>query len=127
MEFPQLTALVPSGEHHDFTALNEGIWLSAGHIANIENALATAATNATTATTATVDLQQQLQTANDSLTAANTRISELEGEVSGLKKQPHGSFQATTSTQDKPPVASVKEETFMTSFDKELAAMRGVK
>jgi chromosome segregation ATPase len=39
MEYTQIKALVPEGEHFDTTAINEGVWLSEGHLNKLEESL----------------------------------------------------------------------------------------
>jgi uncharacterized protein YkwD len=95
MSFPTITTLVPKDEHFDATALNEGIWLSEGHLVNVESALVDAAANNTQQTTRINELSGQLTAAQASLTeaqnnlaTANTTVSTLQGEIAELKKQP---------------------------------------
>jgi hypothetical protein len=114
MEYPRITALVPQGEHFDSSALNEGIWLTVGHVNSIETSL-DAVNGSVGALTAERDtLQQQLtlsqqdaqtaatQAQND-LQARDQKITSLETEIANLKKGPAGDFQTTTREQDNQP------------------------
>lgn len=93
MEYPQIISLVPQGEDFDATAVNEGVWVSAQHIAALEAALATnvsdlatAATNVTTAQGATAAVQTLLDAANVTITERDATIVELNNQIATLKK-----------------------------------------
>lgn len=99
MKYPQLHSLVPEGEFFDESAINEGVFLSVGHVNSIEQTLLNAGT-------AVESVQNKLETANATISTleesaienANTistqaqRITELESEVATLNagKQPSG-------------------------------------
>jgi len=99
MKYPKVSALVPEAEHFDESAVNEGVWLTAAHLNNIEQALTAPAQEV-------ADLQQQLQAANDanaqlqeqmnarptqeSLDAANATIATLQEQVKTLGGQSSG-------------------------------------
>lgn len=114
----RISALVPDGEHFDATALNEGIWLTVGHVNNIENALETHEASAIQLTTERDTLQQQLTEAQTAAQASATqhqqeiaqrdeRIATLQSENEKLKKTPAAEFQATSRPEDNFNPASV--------------------
>jgi len=99
MKYPNVSALVPEGEHFDESAVNEGVWLTAAHLNHIEQSLG--ANNS-----AVAQLETQLQAANntaaqlheqlnarptqESLDAANATIATLQEQVKTLGKQSSG-------------------------------------
>lgn len=114
--YEKITALVPDGEHFDSSAINEGVYLTEGHVANIEvelknNAAAIAQHDATV-----TDLNgklntanQQLETSNQQLTAKDTEITALKNEVAELKKKPAADFTQTSKEKDDHGGGEVKE------------------
>lgn len=129
MEYSQLSALVPQGEHFDASAVNEGVWLSQGHLQNVENVLSanasalqaakdegaqqlaaavqqneTAVNDAnakvTAAETAQAAAEASLATANDTIAARDTRITQLETELAEARKGPATEFETTTREKD---------------------------
>ncbi len=80
MKYPKLNSVVPAGEHFDESAINEGVYLTTGHVNNIESALVAGAQ-------ASADLQ-----------TANTTIDGLNTTVSGLQKT-DGEKDTTINTQ----------------------------
>lgn len=117
MEYPRITALVPQGEHFDSSAMNEGIWLTVGHVNSIENSLETVNGSVATLTAARDNLQQELnQARQDAQTAAtqaqndlqtrDQQISNLQTEIATLKKGPASEFKTTTRDEDPPPQGS---------------------
>src|SRR5688500_1860631 len=111
MELTRIIALVPENEHFDATALNEGIWLTVGHVSNIENALSTQAASQAEVTSQRDNIQQQLtdaQAASQTATVTHQQeiaqrdqqIATLNAEIANLKKSPAGEFQNTNRGQD---------------------------
>lgn len=88
MEFNNLVALVPQGEHFDQSAIiNEGVFLSLGHVNNIEAALGASA-EAIAAAQANVDASQLLVSeANEALNNANVTIGERDATIAELNQQ----------------------------------------
>lgn len=132
MSFPKVTALVPKDEHFDSTALNEGIWLSAGHLNAIENALAAAAANDTTQASRITELTSQLATKQNDLTAAqsslataNTTISGLQGEIVTLKGTPAGPIVQTSKNGGDELPNTGKQLSAVTKEANELRALSG--
>lgn len=130
MEYPRITALVPNGEHFDSSALNEGIWLTSGHVNAIENALEANNGGLTALTTERDNLQQQLtQAQQDAQTAAtqaqnnlqarDQQIAGLQTEIANMKKSPAGEFTQTTTTQDLVPgnTGASGKAKYRTSYD----------
>ena len=121
MKYPQIQALVPKGEHFDESAsLNEGGYLSTGHLSAIENDLATntqaleqanamiethansiADLNATIAT-----MQTAADTAIANAATQTARIANLEAEVKELGSKPSGTGTTVTTAADAPPPAA---------------------
>ena len=107
MEYNNIIALVPQGEDFDITAVNEGIWLSQGHMDNIEKALsddtaakADHALQIQQSVNEKQTLEASLEVANQSIASNNIRIGELEAEVATLKKGAAGSMQSTAKEVD---------------------------
>lgn len=104
--FVNITALVPTGEHFDATAINEGVYFTEAHCVAIEAALQTAATNATAtqqllqdATAALTAAKEQhvaelatLQAVADGVAEKDTTIATLQAEIATLKQKPAGAF-----------------------------------
>ncbi len=63
MKYPQLNSLVPAGEHFDESAINEGVYLTSGHLNSIETQLA--------------DHAGALEAVNVQLTEANASVTTL--------------------------------------------------
>lgn len=103
-QFSKIIALVPAGEHFNAEAIvNEGIYLTAGHLAAVEAALNRSVKQEQDLLTLTGTLQDQLTTATTALTAtqsqlteANTKVTGLETQVEALKKAPAADFGNTT-------------------------------
>lgn len=70
MKYPQIQSLVPEKEHFDLSAINEGVYLTVGHITNIEESLQESST-------AVEAVQNNLDAANVAVTELNEIISEL--------------------------------------------------
>lgn len=140
MSLPKITALVPKGEAFDATALNgEGIWLTVAHVNSIESALAGAETAGAAAVSKEKDLNSQLstlqsekenlttanKTANDSLTAANIKVSDLEKKITALEKLPAAEIVNTVKDgSDVIPGQDNSKKAYLTSVDAELAIAR---
>jgi uncharacterized small protein (DUF1192 family) len=99
MKYPKITSLVPVGEFFDESAVGEGVYLTATHLQSIEDKLAAPVE-------ADPVLQEQLNTANASVTSLqaqvatmhtaesvaelNARITALEAENKELGKRSSG-------------------------------------
>lgn len=129
MKYPKILALVPAGESFAPEALNEGIWLTEAHMNSIESSLET---NAATLASVQGQLSAQalqaqqataaLATANQTITAREARIQQLEAENAELGRRAAGAIQPTsTETPDTPPVdpAKGKANKYETSVDRE--------
>lgn len=111
MEYTNIIAAVPEGEHFDAAAVNEGVWMSQGHLQSIENVLAANAGRvanlenqiSTDATKHADDLQAvngQLATAKETITAHEQTIADLQAEVATLKQSAAGQFSQTSKPGD---------------------------
>lgn len=109
MKYPKLNSLVPAGEHFDESAVNgEGVWLSTGHVASIEAALAEDNSEAlSTATKQVTDLTESIATLNASVettniekTALAARVLELEAENARLGGKSSGTGTVLNTTED---------------------------
>jgi hypothetical protein len=101
MDYTQLNSLVPAGEHFDSGAINEGVYLTVGHVNAIETALANNAGVAQAATeqintmtaerdaavTARTTAENNLATANTTIATRDKRITELEARVAELEDE----------------------------------------
>lgn len=90
-----ILALVPKGEHFDqaLATVNEGIYLTEGHLQNIEDAL-TASESVNDMVTdrdgQITRLQGEINDLEDASATKDARIAELEQEVATLGKEPSG-------------------------------------
>ncbi len=106
-KYEKIAALVPEGEHFDATAINEGVYLTTAHIANIEVSLLNQ-------DTVVAEMQTQIDAANqqnetDAQTIADrdatikgkdAQITALEAEVATLKAKPASDFIQTSKEKD---------------------------
>ena len=97
MKYPQLSAVVPQGEHFDDSVVNEGVWLTAAHLNNIEAALSTNAELDTTMNSAIATMTGQIDGLVDTavkdaatIRTQSARIVELEATVEKLEAKPSG-------------------------------------
>jgi hypothetical protein len=110
-------ALVPQGEHFDQTlaTVNEGIYLTEGHLQNIEDAL-TASESVNDMVTERdgqiTTLQGEIADLESAAATKDARIAELEQEVATLGKEPSG----TGSTARAPAADPSPEDTKKPSF-----------
>ena len=107
MEFNHIIALVPDGEHFDAAAINEGVWISQGHLVNIESAFAQVDSLEAQANENIEKLNGRITEMEEAATAATTtiqqkdeRIAELEAEVASLKAQPAADLKDTSKQND---------------------------
>lgn len=134
MEYPQLTALVPQGEHFDSSAINEGVYLTEGHLNNIEASLAGQAT-------VVAEMQQQIDNAQAAATEAQTaltaatetngtqaaRITELENDlVAARQATPAAAFVEGAPEKDEHGGGVQKEESEATKQNRKNRAMLGL-
>lgn len=129
--YEAVAALVPQGESFDHTAVNEGVWLTQGHLANIEVALLNAGAEKS-------DLQQQIdalfqekeesallqQQAVSDLEAKDNEIASLQAEIERLKQAPAGEFQQTTKEKDEHGGGTIVEESEITKEARRLRELR---
>lgn len=109
MEYKHILSLVPQGEDFDASAINEGVWLSTGHLNNIENAGLKAdglsdslsAANAELTGVKTKNAEQATQIEKDAAT-----IAALQTQVKELGAKPSGQGSTVTA----PAVTEVKPE-----------------
>jgi hypothetical protein len=133
MKFPKLTALVPEGEHFDESAIiNEGCYLSIGHINSIESAFIahdSVVEAANVSATQISSLQEQLTVAQTaasdsaaSLENSNTRITALEAEIVALNAKTAADFQETVTSEDRGKELPTGKAKYHTTFDDEAKA-----
>ena len=135
MEHTRIAALVPVGEHCDMSAVNEGIWLSVGHVNSIEVSLEQAQNEATKAAetisqlqgaiashdTAIAELNQTIQDRDAELGHRDAEIERLNAEIVELKKAPAGGFSTTTKDSDEGEKPDPKSKYFKSSWNQEAA------
>lgn len=107
MEFKHIIGLVPDGEHFDAAAINEGVWISQGHLVNIESAFAQVDSLEAQANENIEKLNGRITEMEEAATAAastiqqkDERIAELEAEVAALKEQPAADLKDTSKQND---------------------------
>lgn len=107
MEYTHIISAVPEGEHFDSSAINEGVWLSVGHLDSIESRLAghTEEVNALNSgiaahETAIEGLNATIAANEAVVSERDARIVELEGEVAKLKAAPAASLTGTSIDKD---------------------------
>lgn len=107
MEFKHIIELVPDGEHFDASAINEGVWISQGHLTNIESAFAQVDTLEAQANENIEKLNSRITEMEEAATAdaatiqqKDARIAELEAEVASLKEQPAADLKDTSKQND---------------------------
>lgn len=87
MEYTNIISLVPEGEHFDPTAMNEGVWITEGHMNAIENHFTTV-TSAGTALQETINgSAQEIQSLKDQLNASKQVITERDATIMQLNEQ----------------------------------------
>lgn len=131
--YEKITALVPQGEHFDATAINEGVYLTESHVANIEVALKNADTLAAQMQqqldaekqTAT-DLQGQLDAANNTVSTKDETIAALQNEVAALKAKPAADFAEGGKEEDDHGGGEVKQISEITKEANEKRAAKGL-
>jgi uncharacterized protein (DUF3084 family) len=104
LKYPFATA---AAKVETFEALNEGLWITAEALQNMENNLAAHAAqvdalNATIAenSAAIEAANATIASNNETIIANNARIAELESEVAKLKAGPAATLTTTTSDKD---------------------------
>lgn len=141
MEYPQLSSFVPAGEHFDSTAINEGVYLTVGHVDAIEAALAGKEavvldlnSRITLAEAATQTAQDALATANATISANTIAIEERDAtiasrdaEIVKLKAGPAGSMASTERAADDLNDGGVVVESATTKEAKRLRELRDKK
>lgn len=107
MEYTNIISLVPQGEHFDTAAVNEGVWLSQGHLDSIENNLVANASVVTGLTSQrdeqALQAQQataELATANQTIADRDATIASQQAQIDELKKGPATAAQQTTKDAD---------------------------
>lgn len=112
MKYPRIATLVPQGEHFDESAIiNEGGFLSVGHLSGIEAALENNNVEALEQANATItDLtnerdntalelsaaQENLETANGTIAERDTTIVELQAQLAQFTSNASGQGTVTT-------------------------------
>jgi len=135
MEFNNIVALVPEGEHFDESAIvNEGVFLTIAHVQNIENTLAGAAQQITAAESNVATAQGLVSEATESVTAANNTIAErdatiaeLNTQIAALKAAPAAPIQQTGKEKDEIPEGGQAFESDITKEANRLRALRSGK
>lgn len=128
--YEKIKALAPEGEAFDATAVNEGVWLTENHLANIETSLLNADTLQVQTQTL---LDAEKQTSSDRLKALEVaavdfaekskQVETLQSEVATLKAKPAGSFTETAKDKDEHG-GGAGNENFETSYDKEAVELK---
>ena len=127
MKYPQIESLVPETEHFDLSAINEGVYLTVGHINNIEESLQTSSTaveavqnNLATANNTIEELNQSISTLNDTVTANENTIADrdatitaLEARVTELGGQSSGKGTALAIKQDEQDESNKKTPSYL--------------
>ena len=92
MEYTHVKALVPEGEPFDSSAVNDGVWLSQTHLANIDKVLGENATAVANLNSGLTETETKLNAAVDahkvteeSLSAANQTIADKDQEIAKLQ------------------------------------------
>jgi len=108
MEYPQVVSLVPKGEEFDATAVNEGVWVSTAHLANVENTLVANATSIADLNSQVIKTNDErdeantsLQTAQQTITDRDATIALLKTEIADLKIKPAADPKQTNKESDK--------------------------
>lgn len=135
MEFTHITSLVPEGEHFDSAAINEGIFLTVGHVEAIESQLAqnadaieTAVAERNQAQTALTEANETIQAQVTSMEEKSQQIETLQARVTELEAAPAGkSFTDKGKEKDDVGGGASGEEKYMTSVDAEMAQIRKMK
>lgn len=131
MEYTNIIAAVPTGEHFDASAVNEGVWMSEAHLASIEATLA-ANTEAVASIKSQFDSEalarQQAETAlvaaNDSNVEKDNTIAAQAVEIAALKAAPAATITNTSKEKDDLGDGKVVEESEVTKEARKLRAMR---
>ena len=103
MKYSKIVALVPGTEHFDEAVVNEGVWLTASHLNNIEAALTTSADADAEIETMRGKIDGLVDTAVNAASTIKTqsaRIVELDNEVAVLSAKPSGNGSKLFSTKD---------------------------
>lgn len=107
MEYTNVSALVPQGEDFDATAVNEGVWLSQGHLDAIENNLAAHASvlaeqsiQAQQAVAAQQAAEASLATANQTIADRDAAIVSKDAEIAALKAGAAAKMKDTSKEND---------------------------
>jgi chromosome segregation ATPase len=116
MKYNHINSMVPEGEFFDETAVNEGVWLTEGHLHNMEMAFSNNQTEI-------AGLQQKVQDAalaeqqaaamimeaNQTIESQRAEIEALKSEIEALKKKPAADFSETKKERDAIAGTEVKE------------------
>lgn len=132
MQFNNIVALVPEGEHFDESAIvNEGVFLSLGHVQNIENAInghaaaiATATANTEAAQVLASEANEALTTANNTIVERDATIADLNAQIATLKAAPAATMQQTGKEKDEIPEGGQAFESEITKEANRLRALR---
>lgn len=134
MEYTQLNSLVPAGEHFDSSAINEGIYLTSGHVEAIENALASNSTTVSDLNTQITNITSERDTAQSALATANQTIADRDAtieqqaqEIATLKAGAAGSMKSTEKTEDNLHDSGAVVESAITKEAKRLRELRDKK
>lgn len=105
MKLVKVLTLVPKTEHFDpqLATVNEGIYLTEGHLQNIEDALAgndSMSEMVTEKDNQVTQLQGEVEALESDVATKETRIQELEQQVESMGKEPSGIGSALTTNED---------------------------
>lgn len=105
MKLVKVLTLVPETEHFDpeLATVNEGIYLTEGHLQNIEDALAgneSVSEMVTEKDNQVTQLQGEVEALESNVATKEARIQELEQQVESLGKEPSGTGSTLTTSED---------------------------
>lgn len=131
MEYTHIISLVPEGEHFDATAVNEGVWLTEGHMAAIEEKLNGNVNAVRLAQEAANASAQEIQSLTDQLNASKQTVAERDAtiaaqaaEIEKLKAGPAGQQQQTKKEGDDLNDGAAAQESEVTKEANRLRAIR---
>ena len=116
MEYTNIIAAVPEGEHFDASAVNEGVWISEAHLVSLESTLEQNNTDKTAFADQISSAALRAQQAEEQVAAANNVISERDAtiaaqaaEIAALKAAPAAPITATVKEKDDTGITAAAE------------------
>lgn len=130
MEFNHILAAVPEGEHFDASAINEGVWISTGHLGNIEALLENANVLVNQANeqlqTAAANIEEantKVETATTTIAEKDAEIERLNAEIASLKAAPAKEITQTVKEGDD----KEEKKEFVSEVTKEAQRLRALR